>query len=542
MHSNYASGKAQHWQPLDLATWAFVAAVTVLGGALRLYGLDAQSLWMDEIASLGNAHAFSTGGLSGLARADHIAPLHSVILWIATTIGGENAVAMRLPSVLSSTLTIPVFYVLGLRLFASRLVGAISAVLACISPLMLWYAQEARMYAMLALFACSYVALVWPLVERPLRAWEYIAIAVLTTFGMYTHHYMVLLCTAFGVFLVLSVGIRERRFWVWALTQAISFFIFCYWLMLTADKLDANAGMSKPAILLWTPYTFFNFLVGFSLGPSVREIRVDGPISALVNHTFSVAIVFAAAVTLGLSGIRRAARADFRIAGLWLLAWLVIPIVLAIVATFVTNITYHPRYVVVSYPPLVLIYALAISDLLWSAKTGQLRGDPKSIVSFTPAPQNGRWYRPVRILAAGALLASMVLSMRNYYTSEAYSKEDVRSIAQLLRLKDSDILLISENSRILPILNYYGAHTPSQSIAIDDAIRGQTPEKVIQALNLIVAEAPREVWLLEYRSWETDPTGKVRSRLSSLGDQVEERHWPGVTLRRYAMRSSLHAD
>ena len=49
--------------------------------------------------------------------------------------------------------------------FPSRTIGLISAALVALSPYAIWYAQEARMYALL-LCAASYAVLVWPVVER----------------------------------------------------------------------------------------------------------------------------------------------------------------------------------------------------------------------------------------------------------------------------------------------------------------------------------------------------------------------------------------
>ena len=271
-------------------TLLILLLIMLLGAATRLYRLDSQSLWLDEIFSLLNAHTFADGGMKGLASRDHVAPLHSIILWLATSVGGDSPIVMRMPSVIAGILTVPMFYLLGIRLFGSRTVGLIAATLVAISPYAVWFGQEARMYALLLLCASTYVVVAWPTVERSLRAIEVVALTLVTTIGLYTHHYMILLSAAFGLLLLLRVGIAKARTWVWLATQLISFFAFCYWLLLTAN-IDDYAILSKPLIIFWAPYTLYTFVVGLSFGPSVREIshgwdsvRADPPCGPNRGH------------------------------------------------------------------------------------------------------------------------------------------------------------------------------------------------------------------------------------------------------------------
>ena len=124
---------------------------------LRVYRLDGQSLWYDEAVT---AHVASQG-ISELTRwtADDIQPpLYYYVVAGWTRLAGRGEWALRFPSVCFSLLTVALLWALARRLFgagrAGQIAGLVAALLAAISPLYVYFAQEARMYAQLT-FLCA---------------------------------------------------------------------------------------------------------------------------------------------------------------------------------------------------------------------------------------------------------------------------------------------------------------------------------------------------------------------------------------------------
>ncbi|HEY0069658.1 MAG TPA: glycosyltransferase family 39 protein, partial [Chloroflexia bacterium] len=146
---------ALHWPLTAIATWA----VLLLGGALRLFHLDALSYWLDEGITVYDTRREwdVVFGLHG-RYAEH-PPLYHVLAKLFAVVFPDN-IAARVLSFVTGTLTIVVLYFLVVALLNRR--AAIVACLAlAISPLHIWYSQEARMYAptMFAV-ALSYLMLV----------------------------------------------------------------------------------------------------------------------------------------------------------------------------------------------------------------------------------------------------------------------------------------------------------------------------------------------------------------------------------------------
>lgn len=493
-------------------------SIVALALAVRLYRLDAQPLWIDEEASLEDALAFGRAGLAGLAT-DHVAPLHTVLLWVVSRVGGMSESALRLPSVLTGVLCVPMTFAVVRRLFGDTRVALASALLVAVSPFAIWYAQEARMYALLMLFALVHVHLSWPVVTRELRAAELGALTIVTTLGLYTHHYMLLLSGTFGVFLLLAGGasgiaatLHSRRFWTWSATQLLALALFGFWLWMTADKLGNDAGFSKPAAILWAPYALFTFVTGPAFGPSTAELR--GSVGAALRAEIGpIALVATAAAIVSLAGLRAVLRPDRRLAGSWLLTWLLLPLTLAILATLLTRIQFNVRYVIFSFPALMILFALALHDAL-------------------AAPRR-RW--PV-LLAGAVTLGVMTVSLGNWFSDPRYGKEDLRSAAVILGpATQAGILVVADNQRAIPILNYYGAPISRATPAVDNIATGRTPAVVTAMLDRSVRQgAIPHVWFVSYRTWESDPDHRVQQWLDAHCRVTRAVRLTGVMLRRYA--------
>ncbi|HEY7878271.1 MAG TPA: glycosyltransferase family 39 protein [Gemmatimonadaceae bacterium] len=119
----------------------------------RLHGLGAPNLWLDEANSWYVAHLSWSGLLRNL-RTSPVGPVYFVVLKLWMTVAGESEVALRAPSLICSVLLIPLVYALGARTVSHR-AALVAAALTALSPLHLYFAQEARMYMPLALLAAA---------------------------------------------------------------------------------------------------------------------------------------------------------------------------------------------------------------------------------------------------------------------------------------------------------------------------------------------------------------------------------------------------
>jgi uncharacterized membrane protein len=119
----------------------------LFSATLRFLALARQSLWTDELFSVFWAKSGATYALSH-AGDETNPPLYYLLLDLWMWVFGESEGAIRLLSACMSALTIVVIYVLGNALFDRR-AGIIAALLFALSSWHLYFAQEARVFALL---------------------------------------------------------------------------------------------------------------------------------------------------------------------------------------------------------------------------------------------------------------------------------------------------------------------------------------------------------------------------------------------------------
>ena len=132
----------------ELAPWV-AGAITLVGGLLRVFQLGIKGMWLDETFSVWLANQGIGDMLHWIIKIDQHPPLYYLLLHYWVALYGDTPYAARLLSVLFGTATIPLMYLIGRRL-SGPVMGLIAAVLLAFSPFNIFYAQEARMYTLLA--------------------------------------------------------------------------------------------------------------------------------------------------------------------------------------------------------------------------------------------------------------------------------------------------------------------------------------------------------------------------------------------------------
>ena len=134
--------------------------VLILGLAaiVRFFAIDASSLWHDE----GNSWALIQRGYQQIARdaaADIHPPGYYWLLKVWSTLFGTSAMAIRSLSAICSLLLVYVVYAIGRQSVKQETVAEqflpyfplLAALITALNPFQIYYSQEARMYALLAL-------------------------------------------------------------------------------------------------------------------------------------------------------------------------------------------------------------------------------------------------------------------------------------------------------------------------------------------------------------------------------------------------------
>jgi mannosyltransferase len=278
------------------AFW-LVAGLTVLGAGLRFATLELQAYHHDEIVTASRLlrttfwHAMDAVGFSESAP-----PLYYALAWFWTQVTGTGELGLRSLSAVAGVLTIPVAYFIGRELRGCR-TGVLAAALVAVNPMLLWYSQEARAYALLGLFcALSLLFCVRAMQDGPRR--DFTWWGVFSALALATHYFAVFPLIAEVLLLARRRG-RAILSGLWILGLAavalapLAYHQMSYGHAEWIGKFSLGHRLGETAI---------TFVVG-ETGDIIGRAEAPGP--ALLP----LALVFGAFVLLAVRGSRRERRA-----------------------------------------------------------------------------------------------------------------------------------------------------------------------------------------------------------------------------------------
>ena len=181
-----------------LHPFAFILFLFAL--ALRLYRLEAQSLWLDELNTWWLVHTQSWGALwAEMWRGESAYPLYHLLLkaWIA--LAGDGEWALRFPSALAGALAVPVVALAASELSSkqkaappSSFILHPSSFILLVSPFAIWYAQDVKTYSLLLLTSALTVWLLLRALRRDDRA-SWLAFLAVALASLFVHRFAALL-------------------------------------------------------------------------------------------------------------------------------------------------------------------------------------------------------------------------------------------------------------------------------------------------------------------------------------------------------------
>ncbi len=349
---------------LLLITWvAFLLRVATLAG---------QSLWRDEVDAIRFSGWPLSELISGLFRQGHNGPLFFLLLRPWRDLTGNSEFALRYPSALLGVLVVPFGYLLARHLGYNRRIGLLLSLLLTTSPYLIWYGQEAKMYALLlVLVTVAFIAYLKALTLSPgggeRRDWLWwIIFVVATSLSFYTHILSPLMLVVYGLVALLHLTQLRRHRLGWLISMAC----------LTLPYL--------PLAMWQAPLFFQNFESGHPFYPLDKQIFIllqlySSGLVRFVGLTATILFVFLFLCGLFLPGPQTADRRPERdyvlgithhasrithptprliLAGWTLLPPLIVYLISLRVAVF------EDRYLIYIVPAFYLLIALGLA-LLW---------------------------------------------------------------------------------------------------------------------------------------------------------------------------------
>lgn len=500
--------------------------------AWRIWRLDFQSLWRDEVDAIYFAVRNLNETLSMFVQAGQNGPLYFLGLrpWFA--IVGTSEYALRFPSVAAGTLSVPLVWQVGRRLLptaagtrgtfwlSTALLGTVFFV---INPYQVWYGQEGKMYATVTCLALL-ASWLWlrGIDEGGWQTW--LAYLAVVSVAMYVHLLMVLLIPFHLVWFVLAWP-ASRAHWrgyglaVAGLTLPYLPMVWWHWMLLTSpEKLSGFNFTPLPAMLS---------------GLALSHAR--GFITAVdLLWLAPVFFLFGAGVLFGVTSIDRQHN-DFSInlpswrRYVMLLAWLLLPI-LFIYLLSLRQPVFTERYIIWIGPAAMFFMALGLRVLV--DNSGRIAWPLAAVFLIYVAGLWGwlSWQQKVQVI-----------------------KYDLRTAMQYVDNRRSpDELLILQIPHQEWAYRYYTSDFGRNPFTGSDERLGwwvggpytnwgrsdDVERAEVDTYLRNVTASAGDVWVLLSEATMWDQRRLMDEWLAAHGTLAEEKPFAGVTVRRYEMHDS----
>jgi 4-amino-4-deoxy-L-arabinose transferase-like glycosyltransferase len=168
---------------------AALGAIVLLAALLRFATLRTQSIWFDEAATWDLVRRPFGEMLRRIPDGESNPPLFYVLEWGWTRVFGDGELGLRSLSALAGLVTVPVAYAIGRRAaLGAAGAGLAAAALVAVNPLLVWFSQEARSYALATLLSAVALLLFLHALDdrrgRWLAGW-----AVASALALATHYF-----------------------------------------------------------------------------------------------------------------------------------------------------------------------------------------------------------------------------------------------------------------------------------------------------------------------------------------------------------------
>jgi hypothetical protein len=443
-------------------TFPALAAVTLLGLAVRLFGLTDYGVWFDEAYHVQLVRLPTVGDMLDAVLSNPPSdPLYLLLLrpWVALFGHGDGAI--RLLPVIFSTATLPATYWLGRTLFDYR-AGLLAALFLALSPYAVELGQEGALYALASLTTTLALAAGWQWRASGTRR-DGLLYVLLGIVAIYSHY---VFAAILGLFAVLSlmrwVGPRRVSARAWLLAHAAIFVAWLPWFIALAMHW-VNAELPRAtrrdaATLSEVGGALTQFTSGTaSLLQGIRPLEWAGLL-------LGVLLIGLGWVT-GRPLERRGLRLVLAISAL-------IFFVPALVSAATELWLFIPHFMIFLLPAILVTMASGLLHL-WKPD-GRFSAEPQSTQSFYKAKHHVSRFTFHAVTAAW--VSVQLLGLIFYYRDPPHGRDGLRELAATLRseMQAGDAVLVTP-----PIL------TPTLRQYYDGPLRGLPSDFDLRAVYLV---------------------------------------------------------
>ncbi len=274
---------------LSILDWLIILVGLGVFSFITLWTITKSSIWFDE-AFGAYLIKFNFLDIARYTAADVHPPLYYWLLKLWSMIFGHSELALRSMSMLFGCVAIIFGYLLTHRLFG-RKAARVSLIFMVLSPMLIRYGQEARMYTLVATIALA-ATYVLTFAVNTKKKLPWVLYGILVSLGMWTHYLSAIVWIAHWIWRADNIrriakkGKFIKTFFSkeWILAHIVAVGLFVPWLpfMVYQILVVEACGFWIPSV---TPNTILNFMT------NVFFYKEVGDVTGWLATLFIIAII-----------------------------------------------------------------------------------------------------------------------------------------------------------------------------------------------------------------------------------------------------------
>jgi uncharacterized membrane protein len=336
-------------RPVRWRDLLIIAAIAALAAAWQI---DRKPIWLDEAVSWDMASR-PPADLAAKTAADIHPPLYYLVLSVWAGAFGDSLTGLRSLSAVATIGSAVLLYLLARR-WLERGTALFAAVAYAISPHTIYFAQEARMYALAALLVLAATVSYRRWLESgATRTADVIAYGITAAAAMYTHYATALALAAIAAHLVFVYRPGWPAVLRWIAANLGAALIYLPWMPTAAAQIFRGQAWRQAVTLADLPRYAVEAVFQLEFG------LYQFPHFGVWPYAFVAAL--AAAAIYGIVLALRRTAASRREQDWFLVLMVVAPLVLALFAQLRSGYLSLPRYLAYLLPFVVLLLARGLT-------------------------------------------------------------------------------------------------------------------------------------------------------------------------------------
>lgn len=440
---------------------------------LRLINLN-QSLWLDEaIVTVAVSKYSFWDFVTKYSMGDFHPPGYFAILWIWIKAFGATEISVRLPSVIFGVITVYLTYLIAQKVISIKM-PLISGLFMTLSPLHIFYSQEARMYSLAALSATLSTFLLLKIEDKSKKMFIfYVFSVILVLYSDYVTYFIL------PVHFMWILYFKKKLMYKFLLAIFLAFIFYLPWLLLLPLQLE-------------TGYKTSNIVSGWAnvVGSSGVKETLLLPVKMLIGRiSFDNKLMYISSVTLvGLIAILGFFKSIYKTTPELRLIffWLIIPPLIGWLVSLFLPIFSYFRFIYI-LPAFYILLTYGFCS--YSKRTSRIL-----ILFFTIAE---------------------VTFLSTYLFNPKFHREDWRqAVSYVEENADKQIIVLHKNNVITYPYLYYQKNPQLASSALVNYPAKNDSDLV--PLNKIL-ENIEKIYLFDYLKDITDPQDLVEKQIGLQG-------------------------